>query len=259
MRRIIARKIGQLHSPIGNPHFPRTVCDVPAQGSTWGPRAIPAAPRGRAAPPIRSALRAAVHAPGGSDAPWAIRALRMERSALRAQSAFRRHPALAARALHTYLPPMSSRRPIRPGIHARGAPEPEAGALSPDVLREAFSRWASGVTVVAVRDEPHVAAITATAFVPVSIDPPLVLVCVGVNASVLPLLDTGARFAISILSENLRRLASIFADTGPLGREHLEPEGEPPVTGASVGFACPARDVHAAADPPVARARIDRL
>ncbi len=154
---------------------------------------------------------------------------------------------------------MSSRRPIRPGIHARGAPEPEAGALSPDVLREAFSRWASGVTVVAVRDEPHVAAITATAFVPVSIDPPLVLVCVGVNASVLPLLDPGARFAISILSEKQRRLASIFADTGPLGREHLEPEGEPLVTGASVGFACTVRDVHDGGDHAIVVARIDRL
>src|SRR5690606_9975464 len=183
----------------------------------------------------------------------------MERSALRAQSAFRRHPALAARALHTYLPPMSSRRPIRPGIHARGAPEPEAGALSPDVLREAFSRWASGVTVIAARDEPHVAAITATAFVPVSIEPPLVLVCVGVDASVLPLLEPGARFGISILSERQRRPASLFADTGPLGREHFEREGEPLVIGAPVAMACAVRDVHDGGDHAIVVAEITRL
>ena len=154
---------------------------------------------------------------------------------------------------------MSSRRPIRPGIHAHGATEPEAGALSPDRLREAFSRWASGVAVVAVRDEPYVAAITATAFTPVSVEPPLVLVCIGMNASVLPLLEPGARFAISILSEQQRRLASIFADTGPLGREHLEPEGEPLVIGAPVGFACTVRDVHDGGDHSIVVAQIHRL
>jgi len=156
-------------------------------------------------------------------------------------------------------PHMSSRRPIRPGIRAGGAPEHEAGPLSPDALREAFSRWASGVTVVAVRDEPHVAAITATAFVPVSIVPPLVLVCIGVNASVLPLLEPGARFGISILSEQQRRIASVFADTGPLGREHLEQEGEPLVIGAPVAMACIVRDVHDGGDHAIVVAKIIRL
>lgn len=155
---------------------------------------------------------------------------------------------------------MSSRRPIRPGIHPAGRkPEREGGALSPDALREAYSRWASGVTVVAVRDEPHVAAITATAFVPVSIDPPLVVVCIGLNASVLPLLEPGASFAISILSERQRRLASVFADTGPLGREHLATEGEPFVVGASVGFGCVVRDVQDGGDHAIVVARVDRI
>jgi len=167
--------------------------------------------------------------------------------------------ALAARAVRAYLPSMSSRRPIRPGIQAHGGNEPEASGLSPHLLREAFSRWASGVTVIAVRDEPYVAAITATAFVPVSVEPPLVLVCIGANATVLPLLEPGARFAISILSENQRRLASIFADTAPLGREYLEREGEPLVVGAPVGFACTVRDVHDGGDHSIVVARIDRL
>ena len=167
--------------------------------------------------------------------------------------------ALAARAVRAYLPCMSSRRPIRPGIQAHGGNEPEASGLSPHLLREAFSRWASGVTVVAVRDEPYVAAITATAFTPVSIEPPLVLVCIGANATVLPLLEPGARFAISILSEKQRRLASIFADPGPLGREHLEPEGEPLVIGAPVGFACTVRDVHDGGDHAIVVAKIIRL
>src|SRR5690606_21404991 len=148
---------------------------------------------------------------------------------------FRNHAELARRVPSCYLPGMSSRRPIRAGIRAGGAPHAASGELTADALRDAFSRWASGVTVVAVRDEPHVVAITATAFVPVSIEPPLVLVCVGTNAIVLPLLEPGAAFAISILAAQQRRLASMFADPAPLGREHFAAEGEPLVHGALVG------------------------
>ena len=154
---------------------------------------------------------------------------------------------------------MSSRRPIRAGIRAGGAPHAASGELTADALRDAFSRWASGVTVVAVRDEPHVLAITATAFVPVSIEPPLVLVCVGTNAIVLPLLEPGAAFAISILAAQQRRLASMFADPAPLGREHFAAEGEPLVHGALVGLACTVRDVHPGGDHAIVVAEITRL
>ena len=131
-----------------------------------------------------------------------------------------------------------TRRPISARIQAV-PDEPDAShALDEAEVREAFSRWASGVSVVAVRDEPAVYAITATAFLPVSIDPPRVLVSINPNATVLPFLGEGAEFSVSLLAESQRRLASIFADVGPLGRMHLPREGDPVVEGALASFTC---------------------
>ncbi|HEX6939288.1 MAG TPA: flavin reductase family protein [Longimicrobiales bacterium] len=133
--------------------------------------------------------------------------------------------------------PRRTRRPIAARIRAQGE-EAGAEARSGAALREAFSRWASGVTVVAVRDEATVYAITATAFLPVSIDPPLVLVSINPNATVLPFLQEGAGFGVSILAEDQRRLASIFADTGPLAQMHFPREGDPVLPDALAAFTC---------------------
>lgn len=130
------------------------------------------------------------------------------------------------------------RRPISARIEATGMESEEEGALSPDAVREAFSRWASGVTVVAVRDGATVYAITVTAFLPVSVEPPLVLVSINPNATVWPFLEEGAEFGVSILAEDQRRLASIFADTGPLAQLHFPRDGDPVLPDALAGFTC---------------------
>jgi flavin reductase len=51
-------------------------------------------------------------------------------------------------------------------------------APEPDVFRDAMSRFASGVTVVTTVQDGVDHAMTANAFTSVSLDPPLVLVCV---------------------------------------------------------------------------------
>jgi flavin reductase (NADH) len=124
---------------------------------------------------------------------------------------------------------------------------------------EGLSRWASGTAVVAVRFGPTVAAMTATSFASVSLDPPLVLVCVGEDATVLPFLDEGERFAVSILAEDQRRLASLFADRGPLGREHFPAEGDPIVADALAGLGCTVRGNHPAGDHRIVVGEVDRV
>lgn len=86
------------------------------------------------------------------------------------------------------------------------------GGAERSALRDAFSRWATGVTVITVRDESGVHGLTASAFTPVSIDPPLVLICVGNDAPILThLLDAG-RFTVNILSAKQKRAANTFSD-----------------------------------------------
>lgn len=154
-----------------------------------------------------------------------------------------------------------TRRPISARIRAGGE---EAGgergaAASGSAVREAFSRWASGVCAVAVRDGGTVYAITATAFLPVAVEPPLVLVSINPNATVLPFLDAGAEFGVSVLAEEQRRLASIFADAGPLAQMHFPREGDPVLPDALASFTCRVARRHLEGDHTLVIGEVVRL
>jgi flavin reductase (DIM6/NTAB) family NADH-FMN oxidoreductase RutF len=150
--------------------------------------------------------------------------------------------------------------PKRIGRHLEGGHVPDdererqrRGA----VLREALSNWASGVTIVAVRDQGKVHALTVSAFLPVSIEPPLVMVSLGPNASALPYLQPGTPFAISLLTASQRGLASRFADVFPVGPDPFTADGPPLVRDALATIACTAEDIRPAGDHHLVTARVD--
>ena len=129
----------------------------------------------------------------------------------------------------------------RIGHHVGGGPEPEAERAErerEDALKEAYARWASGVTILATRAEGRVHALTVSAFIPVSLDPPLVLASLGPNASALPYLEPGATFAVSILRADQKGLSSRFADSFPVGPSPFAQAGPPTVDGALAAFVC---------------------
>lgn len=126
-------------------------------------------------------------------------------------------------------------------------------------FRDALARWASGVAVIAARDGPNIHAITATAFAALSIDPPLVVCGVGHNATVLPSIESGDRFAINILGSTQRRLASMFADTGPLARDAFAQEGPPILDGALVALVCSLHGLHDGGDHALVSARVEEI
>lgn len=119
-----------------------------------------------------------------------------------------------------------------------GSRDPAEEAALREQMRDAMAQWASGVTIVAATDGPLIHAVTVTAFTSVSLDPPLVLVCLGGNASVLPILTEGRRFGISILAESQRRIASMFTDPAPIGREVFDLSDVPLVRGALATLTC---------------------
>lgn len=85
--------------------------------------------------------------------------------------------------------------------------------IDPDTFRAVLGRFATGITVVTARDEQgrdH--GMTISAFSSVSLDPPLVLVCVAHDARMHRLLlDTDA-IGISFLSADQEPLSRRFAD-----------------------------------------------
>lgn len=111
--------------------------------------------------------------------------------------------------------------------------------LSGQAFREALSHWASGVTVVAVRDEDgEIHATTVTSFASLSAEPPRILVSLGPSAQALPFLDPGTRFVVNLLSREQRRLASVFADPFPVGPSPFPPQGDPVMEGVLVSLVC---------------------
>jgi flavin reductase (DIM6/NTAB) family NADH-FMN oxidoreductase RutF len=80
-------------------------------------------------------------------------------------------------------------------------------------FRHALGRFPSGVTVVTVRgDDGRDFGMTVSAFASLSLDPPLVLVCIGDDATIADAVAGAGRFAVSVLSEDQEALASRFAE-----------------------------------------------
>ena len=107
-----------------------------------------------------------------------------------------------------------------------------------DRFREALGAWASGVTIVACRTEGRVVATTVSSFMSLSLDPPLIVVAVGPNATVRPFLRPGSEFAVNVLGAEQRRLAMVFADPYPMGVDPFPAEGVPVIDGCLLGLVC---------------------
>ncbi|PKV86451.1 flavin reductase (DIM6/NTAB) family NADH-FMN oxidoreductase RutF [Streptomyces sp. TLI_146] len=96
---------------------------------------------------------------------------------------------------------------------------PHAEGVSNDEFRAAMSRLAGGVVLVTAHDEDagprgEDVGMTATAFLSVSIDPPLVLVSVRNGSRMDDLLAEQPLWAVSVLSESQRHVAGRFAMKG---------------------------------------------
>ncbi|MBX9928682.1 MAG: flavin reductase family protein [Gemmatimonadaceae bacterium] len=82
-----------------------------------------------------------------------------------------------------------------------------------DSFRAALSRFASGVTVVTVRDADGTDhGMTVSAFSSVSLTPPLVLACIDEAASMAMHLHDRIAFGISILAADQAERSQRFAD-----------------------------------------------
>jgi flavin reductase (DIM6/NTAB) family NADH-FMN oxidoreductase RutF len=81
-------------------------------------------------------------------------------------------------------------------------------------FRHALGRFPSGVTVVTVRDDGgRDYGMTVSAFASVSLEPPLVLVCIGDDATIAGAVEAAGHFAVSVLADDQAALAQRFADS----------------------------------------------
>ncbi len=89
-------------------------------------------------------------------------------------------------------------------------------SISNEEFRRALSQFASGVTVVTLKDKdnnPH--GITVSAFCSVSMNPPLILVCIDNEAGSHYAFHESQRFVVNILSERQATHSNQFASPIP--------------------------------------------
>ncbi|MFC4452580.1 flavin reductase family protein [Deinococcus sonorensis] len=112
-------------------------------------------------------------------------------------------------------------------------------SIPPHEFRQTLGRFASGVTILTAAHGGEYRGMTASAFMSVSLTPPLIVASVDKHASMHAVLEQEERFGVNILSCHQRSLSDHFA-----GRPSQTPvpwmlhEGLPLVSGAVAQLVC---------------------
>lgn len=115
--------------------------------------------------------------------------------------------------------------------------------IDPARFRQLLGRFATGVTVLTVRDPGgQPAGMTASSLASVSLEPPLVSVCVDHQADLHDLIAAAPEFTVNILESGQEELSRRFADEHPDRFDgvgyHVGPEGQVRLDGALAHIEC---------------------
>jgi flavin reductase (DIM6/NTAB) family NADH-FMN oxidoreductase RutF len=84
-------------------------------------------------------------------------------------------------------------------------------SVDPKSFKDALGRFASGVTVVTVEEAGETLGITVSAFISVSLEPPLVLVSIDKRARAHAALAAASRFSVSLLAAGQEPISNFYA------------------------------------------------
>lgn len=134
--------------------------------------------------------------------------------------------------------------------------------IASDDFRHVLGHFASGITLVTTLDgDGRPTGLTASAFTSVSLEPPLVLVCVDHEAHSYPALREAGRFAVNILHADQEPLSRRFA-TARLDKFDgvnygTSPLGLPWITGAHAQLDCTTVSAHVEGDHTIFVGRVE--
>jgi flavin reductase (DIM6/NTAB) family NADH-FMN oxidoreductase RutF len=134
----------------------------------------------------------------------------------------------------------------------------------PEMFREVFGRFATGVAVITAAGPAGAGGMTANALCSLSLDPLLALVCFENDARTLPIVREAGQFAVNVLSAGQEQVARVFASKLPEdekleGVGHRLERGLPIVEGAIAWAACDLRELIAGGDHTIAIGEVTEL
>jgi flavin reductase (DIM6/NTAB) family NADH-FMN oxidoreductase RutF len=140
-------------------------------------------------------------------------------------------------------------------VHADDPQAPRApdGMVEARTLRDALGCFATGVTIVtALKPDGERVGFTANSFTSVSLDPPLVLVCVAKTSSSLSALEEAQAFSINVLHAGQQHISQHFTRKGVdrfgQGEWEVWETGVPLLAESAASFECEKYAVHEAGD-----------
>ncbi len=116
-------------------------------------------------------------------------------------------------------------------------------SIDPKAFRQALGNYPTGVTVVTTVDADGTPrGLTANSFTSVSLDPALILVCLGKTTASHPVFMQADRFAVNILADDQRDISGLFASKSPdkfaQAAWHTGATGAPLIDGSVAWFDC---------------------
>ncbi len=112
-----------------------------------------------------------------------------------------------------------------------------AGEPDPELLKGFNRQFVTGVTVVSTMDGDRARGLAVNAYCSISLDPPLVMVCIQRTSSTWPALFRATHLGVNVLGRNQHGIVSVFSSKEPDKFAHVDwrpgPHGCPLVTGSA--------------------------
>jgi flavin reductase (DIM6/NTAB) family NADH-FMN oxidoreductase RutF len=134
----------------------------------------------------------------------------------------------------------------------------------PELFREVFGRFATGVAVITSAAAAASGGMTANAVCSLSLEPLLALVCFENNARTLAIVRESGRFGVNVLSADQEEVARVFASKMPEsekleGVSHRYHAGVPIIDGALSWVVCSLRELIAGGDHTIAIGEVEAM
>jgi flavin reductase (DIM6/NTAB) family NADH-FMN oxidoreductase RutF len=143
----------------------------------------------------------------------------------------------------------------------------EVTRVSSQAFRDALGCFATGIVVITLEQDRQIHGLTVNAFTSISLEPPLVLVCINCKNRTHEHLQSVQRFGFNILSEEQGAISEYFAQPG--STRSLDPKigarfsrtkhGTPVLEGTLAFLECRLQEIYRAGDHTLFLAEVEEI
>ena len=136
--------------------------------------------------------------------------------------------------------------------------------IDPQDYRRVLGYFPTGVTVIATHHDGQTVGLAVGSFFSVSLDPPLVGFCVGLQSTSWAVIEAAGHFVVNVLSDQQADVCSVFAGKAEdkFAGVNWDPgpgHGSPRIAGSLAHIDCSLEATHEAGDHTIVLGRVHAL